>query len=266
MDQYDDNYGDGGSDDEGLMGALRKIGESGVRGATIDPLRASTATLGAELGEDILEIRLRAKAAASEASATAAAATSAETQARYEELRRKHQVDLNNEKHLDDLEDRGLMEHMRRAREHFRANAEQEALLPSREDLQRGDTEGRRALSSLMTKLKEQQMALQCACDEVHAHATNAGRLARNEQPHGYPSVGKPPSEAAAKCLAHLEKKVMAAVGDLTGIIAALEVFERDLTLARRSYEGVVDGLRRRGEHFEAAYKAEEAAEKGGDE
>jgi len=234
MDPYE-----GGSDDDedGLLGALRKIG------ATFDPLRSAS-----DLGEDVLDTRLRAKAAAKGGQG------SAEAQACYEDMRRRHQVDLNDARHFDDLEDKGLVEHMRVARRQFQANATREASLPSREDLLRGDTEGRRALSALMTGLKEQQMALQCACDEVHAHATNAGRLSRNEQPHGYPEV-EPPSEALAKCLAHLEKKVTAAVADLNGVITALEAFERGLTLARRNYETVVDGLRRRGEHFEDAYK-----------
>lgn len=259
MNLYDSCEGD-----EGLMGALRSIGASGVEGATIDPLRASAAgaDLGAtidppaalrarrdpgdpgDLGEDVLDLlRLQAE------------------QARYEEMRRQHQVDLNDERNLEALEDKGLIEHMRAARRRSRANAEREARLPDRATIQCGDVEGRRALSSLMTGLKEQQASLRCVRDEVHAHTANVGLLAKNEQPYGYPAVEEPPGGAMARCLAHLERRMMSSVADLDAITVALDDLERRLTLARRNYEAVVDGLCRRGAHFEAAYT--EASEKG---
>jgi hypothetical protein len=276
MYEYEHITEDYGDEDEGLMGALRKIGEkkgigmihgpsviqqsktpltdvrhsdvrhSDVRhsqgsGGTPGYLRAEIPQEVADLGEDIIEVRLRAKSA----------------QANHEEMRRQYQVDLNEEKHLEDLEDKGLVEHMRVARRRLAEGDAERATLPSRVTLLRDDMATRRALSALMTKLKEQQMTLQCACDEVHAQATNVGRLAGAEQPHGYPPVGEElPSMAMVGCLTHLSSKMMSAVCDLNGISAALGEFERDLTLARRGYEAVASGLRQRGEHFEDVFDA----------
>ena len=106
-----------------------------------------------------------------------------------------------------------------------------------------------------MTSLKAQQMALQVACDDVLLQATNAQKLADGGQPHGWPAAdGLTPQGHAARRFEHLGKKVTAAGNDLTQIVAALEDFERKLTLARRAHENVVDGLARRGQYYEEAY------------
>ena len=242
----------------GLIEALRKVGEGRPSGSS-----GGSGTNLPSLGDDILDIRLRAKAAAAAAAATETAATSTRqqletpeaTEARLKKLRLLHQVDLNDEKNIADLEDEGLEHHRRKARQILKAGLADQAALPSASNLLRDDTATRRALSSLMANLKEAQMALQCAIDEVHAHASNALKLTVNEQPHSYPPVGPDrPTAAMVKCLNHLEKKVMSAVGDLNRTSEMLNTFERDLTLTRRNYETVVDGLRRRDEYYMAAY------------
>jgi hypothetical protein len=121
-------------------------------------------------------------------------------------------------------------------------------------------------------------MALRCTCDEAILAAENAGKLASGDQPHGYPSVGAPreafgvllsgleagrepgallPAFTKALDRAHaaqyraLQKKLAGSGSELEELIAQFEEFERGLTLARRHYETVADGLRRRCEFYE---------------
>lgn len=270
MEDYTSHHYDVDDDDESLLGVLRSIGATGARGATLNPIpRQASSRVGLpprrdnlsifdngdgdggdsdkeadepSLGEDNFDVIQRARNAE-------------EAQRRYDELKRQHQVDLNDAKQLADLEDPGLQAHMDRARKQLAGHERNQAALPSEEALRRGDTDARRALSSLMTSLKAQQMALQVACDDVLLQATNAQKLADGGQPHGYPTAdGLAPQDHATKCFEYLGKKVSAAGNDLAQIVTALEGFERELTLARRAYENAVDGLARRGQYFEEAY------------
>jgi hypothetical protein len=178
-------------------------------------------------------------------------------QAHYEALRRQHQVDLNDERNLADLEDPGLMDHMHLARRQLAGHDLELAKLPQPAELERADTDGRRSLSALALSLKEQQMALQCACDAVILEAANVGRLVEGGRLHAYPapSAALGRDTAVAKNLEHLGKKLSSAGSELSKIAEAFSNFERALTLARRSYEAVVDGLRRRHARYEASHQ-----------
>jgi hypothetical protein len=213
-------------DADTLLGALRNIGAAGARGATFNPLAR------ASLGEDNHDLLRRAKPPLN-----------------YEELKRAHQVDLNDAKHLADLEDPGLLAHMDQARKHLADHERAAAALPDDESLRRADVEARRSLSSLMTSLKTQQMALQVACDNVLLAATNAQRLVAGDWPHGYPGSG-----ISEKNVTHLGRKVASAGEDLLGIVATFGAFENELTLARRAYEVAISGQTRRSQCFEVAY------------
>jgi hypothetical protein len=259
MGDYTGYYDNEGDDDDSLIGALRSIsasgqGPNGGRGATFDPLAkvrariapsASSSSDSADapsLGEDNFDIIQQARSAES-------------AQRRYDNLKRQHQVDLNDAKQLADLEDAGLQAHMDQARKQLANHERNQASLPSTASLRRHDEEARRALSSLMTNLKAEQMVLQVACDDVLLQATNAQKLSEGGRPHGYPATdGLASQDRAAKNYEYLGKKLTAAGNDLTQLALALEGFERELTLARRLYEGAVDGLARRGQHFENAY------------
>lgn len=255
--EYDDSD-DGG---EGLVAAMRHVGSqesraglklprmSALRGPpagapTADAPQADAPQADEEpglmdLGEDNLAVRMRAGPGA---------------------LQKQYQVDLGREENLADLEDKGLMEHMHRARAQLAECVAARAQLPSGESLKAGDTAARRALSALATQLKEQKMALQCASDEAHAQAANVGKLVAGLQPHGYPPIPHPRDIGTlGPGLAHLEVKMAGVIKDLGDVYAELEGFERGLTLARRDYEAVVDGLTQRAEHFEKAFEAAEA-------
>lgn len=117
--------------------------------------------------------------------------------------------------------------------------------------MQRSNIEANRALSSLMTSLKAQQMAMQIVNDNIMLQAMNAQKLAEGGQPHGYPAES---GSLATKSFELLGKKLQASGNDLSQIVTALEGIERDLTLARRASESAFDGLARRGRYFEDAY------------
>jgi hypothetical protein len=158
------------------------------------------------------------------------------------------QLDLNDENNLGDLEDPGLVEHMRRARETLAEHDRVRADAPGTAALDAQDSEARRALSLTTTGLSSGGMALRCACDDVLVQAANLGRLIIGVTPHGFPADNRalPPDGALARNLAHMAKKLNEAGGTLETLVTNLQGLERDLALARRAYETVVDGLRRR--------------------
>ena len=255
---FDDAFDE--RDGASLLDAVRGIGSTGARGATINPLAASGVQNdddgdnsessessdsdsdgdGADLGDDVLDVREKARKiieARRGGEATAA---------------NKTNVDLNNAKNLADLEDPDLTERMRRARLTAAEHEEARNRLPRADDLKRVDTEARRALSALMSALKEQQMRIRCVCDEILLSATNVDRLAAGDQPHGYPSTKDiAVTPVMKKCMDHLRKKIKGSGSELESIKEALDEFERNLTVTRRNYETVVDGLRVRDEYYE---------------
>jgi hypothetical protein len=203
-----------------MFDELRAIGAGGVRGAAYDPL-----------GADHHDTIASARAGAS-----------------YSELQRAHQVDLNDAERLADLEDPGLVAHMNRARAQRAEHARQRAELPSAAALQGADADARHSLSALSVELKDLRGALQQCADEVLLHASNARKIAAGAAPHGY-AAGDPPAAVAA-----LGERVATSGDALTRTIGALVALERHLTLARRTYETVIDGLARRERHYEVAY------------
>lgn len=216
------------------------------------------------LGEDNFDLLKKAKAKIAEKSRANAtgvfAGASSDSAAKLEV-----NVDLNDEKNLADLEDPGLKEHMRRARERLVEQERAMDTLPTPDALKREDARARQALSSIMTGLKDQQMNLQCALEEISLHSSNADRLATGDMPHGYPKTGTRSVDANLQGnMRHLAKRISgtaASVGDTLTVLAELE---RHLTLARRNYEAVVDGYARRVERLEQSKReiTDELAEK----
>ena len=239
----DDDY-----DEDSLLGALRSISASGIRGATFNPMASLQAGRpgpdapfdeDAPFGEDNANVLLRARSAMSH----------------YEKLKITHQINLHDPKQLADLEDPGLQAHMELARKKMADYERNQATLPSKEAMQRSNIEANRALSSLMTSLKNQQMAMQIVSDNILLQAMNAQKLAEGGQPHGYPAENSsPPQVIAAKSFELLGKKILATGNDISQIFTALEGIERDLSFARRASESAFDGLARRGRYFEDAY------------
>jgi hypothetical protein len=285
---YDGDYGSDEEDDgESLAEAMRDLLGPAASGAASGaaarlprpPTTSSAIPQDSPAGATRADVAARAGLAAPLPPSLAASAgplpspdapDAPAPQAGYDSLKTRYQVDLNNAANLADLEDPRLRTHMELARQRLAEYQLGVLKLPQLDELVKGDTAGRRDLSALMVTLKEQQMALQCACDDLILQESNVGRLANGEQPHGYPALGTRRAPAApaspardgsgvpeglAQNLGHLAKKLASIGAGLGESVKAVESFERSLTLARRNYETVVDGLRRRQDHYELAYR-----------
>jgi hypothetical protein len=200
------------------------------------------------LGEDNLTVRLKARPAVKAAQTRPAAkgvpispfAAEAHTSGKPEAL------DLNNEEHLAmaGLEDPDLVERMRDARESLQRQEKKRLQLPQVGELREQDTTARRALSALIVNLNEQKMKLQCVDDEVSLQVANIGRLVEGKPPHGFPAASRPADEPMGANFGYLAKKLTAANGEIGAVLEGMKSLERELTLVRRQYEQIVDGLR----------------------
>lgn len=168
------------------------------------------------------------------------------------------QVDLNDAAQIGDLEDPGLVGHMDAARARLAEQEAAAAALPAAAAAAAADVEGRRALSTVMTALRDQRAALAAARDAVFLQASNAEKLAAGIQPHGFPSPRAGLREAVRDpaALVYLSARLTAAGGELEQLGAALERAEAELTRARRDVEAASVARAARCAHFEEAWAA----------
>lgn len=169
------------------------------------------------------------------------------------------QIDLNDETHLADLEDAGLMSHMEEARAQLMEQLKEISQLPSREAVSQADTTARRALSTIITDVAEQKMSLATVRDRVVLHASDIEKLSAGIQPYGYPSAHGTHSTPAALAadrgqLVYLCSRVSASGTDIELLWNKLHRIEVALTCARREIESALVGLERRGTYFESAW------------
>jgi len=158
------------------------------------------------------------------------------------------QIDLNDEAHLGDLEDSGLMSHMEEARQQLASQETAAAGLPAAAELDAAELEGRRGLSSLTLLLREQRAALAQAREMTMLIAGHSEKLASGVVPHGFPRAG------SRDQLMHLSSRISATGTDVERICAQLEAAESELTRVRRHLETAASGRTKRASHFEAAW------------
>jgi len=224
-------------------------GHFGLELGPADP--DSEAGAGPLLGEDILSIRRQAAERAEGDRKKRAgrllserlgdcgpAGAEAPTFAANLAERRQEQVDLNAGAALSRLrlEDPRLTAHMNARRE--LAAAGQGDRPPTLDALRAENKEACRGLSTVTLSLKEANMALRCAVEEVLLEADNAEKLACGISPHGYPPEGGGPPR-----LRHMGRRLAAAGASLSRLLQALEQTEADLTVARRLHDTSTAGL-----------------------
>lgn len=260
----------GGSDDEGPMLAAMK------------EWAAKRPGLGAGepgLGEDVFSVRM-ASASANPTASTTPAAPADPAERRPQRRLLPGQVDLNDEKTLEqmDLEDPELRKRVGRAREQLR---EQEAWKPPPElgAIQAQVRDARSKASDGITSLRDETLALTNLAENVLVQGRNAERLARNEIGNGFPDGPAMRRAAQRKLfdgmeklvsaevyssfqvlfeafmmsqraatsseLTWMERKLTSAGHALEATVEALCEVERNSTLARRGFEGAVHGLTR---------------------
>jgi len=252
--------------DVDLLKGLRGVGRSSIRGAAVaTPVRdpdvdyddkeelpsqedADREYALPELGDDILDTRLRAAAVhshlAGDEDDIAGDGTFVPVDAKKDVNK-----DLNKEENLRHLEDAGLVEHMRVARARLAA-AESANTIPDVNALRPRDVAARRALSKLAANLAEQKMAIRCLVDDIVVHGTNAKKIADGERPHGYPGEIDA-DDGTWKNLMALSKKIAISVDQLDATVTVMSEMERELTLLRRDGEAFADGMVARAAHYE---------------
>lgn len=207
---------------------------------------------GPNLGADMAEIRARvlgrrAEAAAANADDDEAAATltAEENREVYEELKKRHQVDLNDEAHASALEDPTLLAHMEAAR---RRLAEQEKALlrlPRLEDLRANYLKTMGQISGLIRKLEDQHMTERENVEVGYRQGRVLGELLEGRKPHGYPALGAaaradPATKEALGTAATKATKIAQSYETLLGFV---EEAKQTLFVLRRQVETVGDGL-----------------------
>lgn len=205
---------------EGETAAALPIPESGMDGVTMAALRARV------LGR-------------------ASAPPAADHGDLYNELRARHQVDLNDEANVSVLEDPALIAHMEAARRRLAEHQKALLRLPRREALRTTYVESMGQLSALVRQLDDRHQAERENVETSHRQARVLGELAEGHKPHGYPAFG------AAAVADPGAKEAMAvaaakAAGVAEGYEALLETVggvKASLFVLRRQVEAFGDGF-----------------------
>jgi myosin heavy subunit len=166
-------------------------------------------------------------------------------------LAKKFQVSLDDEKNIKELEDPDLVQHMADARSRLTELERKYGDIPAESELAEKYAQTLRTLSSGITTLTEKSRALQAQAEQMHLGSSNALKLSRGEQPHGYPAVKpKPPKNAAA--LKKLGESVEAVAKATEKVHEELATLRNNLTVMRRDFEFVVDNQKKVIEHYKA--------------
>lgn len=149
---------------------------------------------------------------------------------KFEALRRKYQLNLNDPEQLSKtgLEDPALILHTAVRRQRLLDLEREQNELPTEEFLDQEDIKARRALSTLVTTLEDLRNAVDSEACTVLGMTAAAG-----------PVLGRK----------------LKSVGDsLTGAVETIRLAQNSLTVARRSSEMVIDGIKRRAVHFKEVH------------
>lgn len=165
------------------------------------------------------------------------------------------QIDLNDETHLADLEDAGLMSHMEEARAHLIEQLKEISQLPSQAAVTQADMAARRALSAVIIDITDQKMSMASIRDRIVLHANDIEKLAAGMQPHGYPSAHGTHPCADRGQLVYLCTRVSTSGTDIELLWNRLHRLEIAMTCARREVESALVALERRGTYFESAWQ-----------
>lgn len=197
-----------------------------------------------DLGADMAAIRARVLGRRG-GGAGAADLTTDEHREVYDELKSRHQVDLNLEANAAALEDPTLLAHMEAAR---RRLAEQEKALlrlPRREALRTTYLQTMGKLSTLIRKLDEEHQAERENVEVGYRQARVLGELAEGRKPHGFPAFG--PAAVAdpgtKEAMGIASKQAAGVAKSYEELLAHVESAKQTLFVLRREIEAFGDGF-----------------------
>lgn len=243
---------------------LRLVGAAAPAAALEEQLRADAAALEADaavLRREILAGRPAAPRGSPEAGAAGGAEAPAEElspeeeRELHQELRRRHQVDLNDERHLAELEDKGLAGHMESARSELASQELKRQALPRLDAVCAQHVKNKQQASHLVRTLQAAGLEAQCGVEDAFLQASNAGKLAAGHAVHG----GREPLTAVAgyqSALKTLGGKTEEAARAFQAAAAAMAATVNGLDVLRRDQEVVVDGLTALLRHYQASHDA----------
>lgn len=197
-----------------------------------------------DLGADIAEIRKRVLDERGEGGADSL--TADENRKVYNELVKRHQVDLNDEENVANLEDPSLVAHMEAAR---RRLAEQEralARLPQLEVLRSQYLKAMGKISSLVRSLEERSQSERENVELAHRQPRILETLGVGQKPHGFAAPLPPPvaaDPATKEALTITGKKAQDVAENYEAFLTAVQEVKNDLFVVRREVEEVGDGL-----------------------
>ncbi len=172
--------------------------------------------------------------------------TASENREVYEALRKRHQVDLNDEDNLPLLEDPTLRAHMDGARLRLRQHEEAMTVLPAAEALRTQYLKFMGNFSERLRGLEDEHLQFRTGVDEAHMISTSIEQLLAGQTPHGH-TEGLPANVRANSSvkavLVLLQKKTLASATVFEGTSDFLENHRNELFVLRREVEVVVDGL-----------------------
>lgn len=171
------------------------------------------------------------------------------------ELRQRHQVDLNDERNLADLEDKGLMSHMDKARAALAEQAKRHQELPKQNEIRARHVKNLRAFSSLVQGLQNAGQELLCGVEDAFIQSSNATKLSKGDRPHSFPDVPKG-APANREAIVKLAEKISSSAGQCQKTNTAITDTVNGIDVLRREYEMVVDAYAKHLEHYRASHDA----------
>jgi hypothetical protein len=204
----------------------------------MDKLFSSMQEYESTLGIDLNELQLRVLDGKTELS-------SDDNREVYELLKKKHQVDLNDEANLPLLEDPVLKNHMASARDRLNLfNTQVLNALPLVENLRLQYIKLIGKFSTDLTAVSNNRLEAQGTFDKFQACSMHIEQLLRGEIPHGL-ELSKPlqKDEQLRNVFNFLIKEIKKITLDYEKHSKDMEVLLDGLFVARREFEQIIDGL-----------------------
>ena len=252
------------SEDDRCLDQLRHVGTPNVgrlasaRGPA-EPLSDTSSmeeqlrSVSAVIDGDLAAIRQKILAGRGESGG--AVLTPEEERKLHQEVRQKHQVDLNEESNIGELEDKRLMGHMVSARKSLAEQERRRLTLPRFEEVRAQHVKNKQQVSGLIQRLQEVGLETQCGVEDTFLQSSNTTKLASGSRPHAFPEVPPevPPNRAA---LVMLAQKISGAGSTCQKTITAISDTVNQLDVLRRDQEVVVDALVSLYHHYRASHEA----------
>jgi hypothetical protein len=171
--------------------------------------------------------------------------TGAEAARVYRELQSRHQIDLNDARNLQGLEDPGLVAHMEAARVRLAAQTQALARLPQREALRTEYLRNQGALTEALTGVEAEIAQLRAHLEEVFVVPRHCAEFAQGREPHRAKALTPAARADASVCAAlqFLGERAAKAADGIEKAVAGLEEWRQVLFTARREGAAVFDGL-----------------------